>query len=188
MNPVATFSSTWKQAPAPVRLFLSRALIIFVVWKLLYHLFLYPIGFPDKLLTNLTGVSTSFLYRNLMNEPVIFFRDELRSGVKMAVVYIQNKRVIGVADGCNGLELYVLFIAFLFCIPTNIKRQIAFTLIGTAVIFISNGFRCFALAWLFLHNYSWANFAHHYLFKMVIYSMIFYMWIVYVKKKNWHEN
>jgi len=188
MRIATSISGTWQQVPVHIRSLLTRAFFIFEVWKLVYHLLLFPIRFPDKQLTDLTAASTAFLYKHLLNEPLVLFREELKRGNPQAVLYVEDNRAIGIADSCNGLELYVLFIAFLFCIPSSVKRQLAFTFIGIGVIFVSNAFRCFGLAYLFLHDYSWANFAHHYLFKMIIYSMMFFEWVLYVKKSSWYAH
>lgn len=169
--------------PVQVRSFLKKALIIFIIWKLLYHLVLFPSRFPDKILTNITAQSTGFLYRNLLNEKDVYFKDDLRDrNFPKAALYINNERSIGIADPCNGLELFVLYIGFLFCIPTNPKRLTLYILLGIAGIFVLNSFRCLGLAYLNYHNYSIADFAHHYLFKMIIYAIIFYAWVLYSKK------
>jgi exosortase/archaeosortase family protein len=173
--------------PLKVRSFLTRATIIFIVWKLVYGLALAPVRFPDKPLTRLTGASATFLYKHLLGEQVVLYKDEVNKGFNTSAVYINNRRAITIGDGCNGMELYVLFIAFLFCIPSTLKRQIAFSLAGIGVIFICNGLRCFGLAWMFLNNYyNWIDFAHHYLFKVIIYGIMFYGWVLYVKKSLWY--
>jgi exosortase/archaeosortase family protein len=148
----------------------------------LYHVILFPLRFPDKQLTILTAQSAGFIYKHLSNENSVFDREEIKKGYSISVLYIDNRRAIGIADGCNGLELYVLYIGFLLCIPTSAKKQVLFILTGVAGIFILNAFRCFGLAWLFLNNYAIANFAHHYLFKMIIYGCVFYTWDLYAKK------
>ena len=167
--------------PLPVQSFLKKALLIFIIWKLLYHLLLLPVRIPDQQLTNLTAATTGFLYNAVFNSH-INFREEFNYGYKMRVIYIEKRRVIGIADGCNGLELYVLYLGFLLCIPTTTKRLVAYAVLGIAGIYITNSLRCFGLAWLFLHNYSIANFAHHYLFKMIIYALIFFTWVRYSNK------
>lgn len=169
--------------PTDVKLFLTRAFIIFICWKLLYHLVLFPIRTPDRQLTNLTAMSSAFLYRSLLDEPSVIFKEEYGEiDFPKAALYINNKRAIGIADPCNALELFVLYIGFIFCLPTTIKRQVTFIIFGIIGIFIANSFRCLGLAWLNFHHYSIADFAHHYLFKMIIYAMIFYAWMIYSKK------
>lgn len=178
----ATLTNYYQEIPEQVRFFLSRALVLFIVWKLIYHLILFPVRIPDRQLTLLTASSASYLYALILNEPLVYYKETLNAETRNAVLYVNGERAIGIGDGCNGLELYVLYICFLWCIPTSAKKQLLYIVVGSAVIFVSNGFRCFGLAWLYLHNYSWANFAHHYLFKMIIYAMIFYAWVLYSKK------
>jgi exosortase/archaeosortase family protein len=174
--------------PTEIRTFLIRAGVIFITWKLLYHLLLFPTRFPDKQLTQLTAAATSIVYTTLNNNTTAVYRETVKPGrynknavVSVAVIYINNKRGIGIADGCNGLELYVLYIGFLFCFPFHLKRKLIYTLFGICGIFIMNTLRCYGLTYLFLHNYSIAEFAHHYLFKIIIYAAIFFTWTKYAK-------
>lgn len=173
---------TFSSIPAFVKTFLTRALVLFILWKLLYQLVLYPTRFPDQQLTRATASSTSFLFKHLLGENDIELKDERRNESSRTIVYISGKKVIGIADGCNGLELYVLYIGFLYCVPLGIKKQLLFTAIGIVLIFITNSFRCFGLVWLFRNQYSIADFAHHYIFKMAIYGLVFYLWVLYSKK------
>jgi exosortase/archaeosortase family protein len=171
------------QMPKEVRSFLKRALIIFIVWKLLYHLLLFPIRMPDRQLTDWTAMSTAFLYHNVLHHADVVFKEEYGEvHFPKAALYIDGKRSIGIADPCNALELFVLYIGFIFCIPASFKRRFLFITIGSIAIFVANSFRCLGLSWLHYHNYAIADFAHHYLFKMVIYAMIFYAWVLYSKK------
>jgi exosortase/archaeosortase family protein len=176
-------ASLLSEMPAQIRSFLTKALILFICWKLVYHLILFPVRIPDKQLTALTAQSTSVLYRNLLGEQNVYYKEDNRDpNFPKSAIYINNRRSIGIADPCNGLELYVLYIGFIFCIPTSIKRQTLFIATGILGIFILNSFRCFGLAWLNFHDYSIADFAHHYLFKMIIYAAIFYAWVIYSRK------
>jgi len=185
---IAPIHNIWENVPVHVRAFLMRALIIFVLWKLIYHLLLFPIHFPDQQLTQLTAKSTGILYSFFIKDPLVVNREEVKNGTGKSVIFIQGRRAIGIADGCNGLELYVLYIGFLFCLPSTAKRRVLFCLGGIIVIFILNNFRCFGLAWLYLNDYPIANFAHHYLFKMIIYGVIFYGWVLYSKKISFNEH
>ncbi len=184
---IAPIHNIWENVPVHVWAFLMRALIIFVLWKLIYHLLLFPIHFPDQQLTQLTAKSTGILYSFFIKDPLVVNREEVKNGTGKSVIFIQGRRAIGIADGCNGLELYVLYIGFLFCLPSTAKRRVLFCLGGIIVIFILNNFRCFGLAWLYLNNYPIANFAHHYLFKMIIYGVIFWGWVLYSKKVAFNE-
>ncbi len=174
--------------PKNVKDFLKRALFIFIIWKLTYHLLLFPIRVPDRQLTNLTAYSTTLVYTLLMKNSVAYQREEIKpplakgqNPTKMTVIYVNDKRSVGIADGCNGLELYVLYSGFLLCFPFTLVRKITFILIGIISIFVLNTFRCFGLTYLFVNDYPFADFAHHYLFKIVIYAIIFFTWTQYVR-------
>jgi exosortase/archaeosortase family protein len=163
-----------KSLPPSVAYFLKKALIIFIAWKVLYHLVLVPLNFPDGPLTILTGRGTEWLYSTLTNKTVYF--DALTS-----VLYLDGKKAVGLAHSCNGLELIVLYVGFLLCIPNSKVRVIAFALAGTLSIVTLNCFRCFALAWLYSRHYDVADFAHHYLFTTIVYALIFLGWTLYTK-------
>ena len=167
--------------PPVVKRFLLRALIIFICWKLLYHPFLFPVRVPDKQLTHITADVTAWVYKIIIGGE-ISITETPRGEFPKAIFYINGQRGIGIADPCNGLELYVLYIGFLFCLPQPKKKMLLYITGGLAVIFVLNILRCVALAWLNLHDYAVADFAHHYLFKMIVYGVIFYLWVLYSKK------
>ena len=100
---------------------------------------------------------------------------------------INGRKVVGIADPCNALELYILFIGFLICVPTTTKRFILFSLGGIAVIFVLNILRCAGMIWVNIHRNEVFDFAHHYLFKLIVYAAIFGGWVWYSKYLTKHE-
>ena len=172
---LTSLSKTFLLVPNGVRLFLVRALFVFVAWKLLYHLWLFPIQIPDRPLRDITAQHTAWLYNFLPGEQA-----SLGSVTASAnTIRVAGSGGINIANGCNGLELFVTYLGFLFCYRSGWKRQVGFALVGVAFIYILNVLRCFGLVWLISNGSSLADFAHHYLFKMIIYSVIFGMWMLY---------
>lgn len=175
--------NTWLQIPAEIRHFFKRALIIFIAWNLLYNLVLFPTRVPDRQLTNITAESTAFLYHTFINsETQVSFKEKRNADLLYTTIYLDNKAVISIADPCNALGLYVLYVSILFCFRAPLKRQILFSLAGCAAIFILNGLRCFLLTWLYIKKSQFFSFAHHYLFLISIYLFIFFMWTLFIKK------
>jgi exosortase/archaeosortase family protein len=177
--------SGFKTLPVSIRSFLLKAIFIFIGWKLLYVFLLQPLRIPDAQLTDITAYSTQFVYTTFNNAPAVSIQQELKEKQNLSVIYINDKRGIGIADSCNGLELYVLYLGYLLCIPTNRKRFFSFAIIGVGGIFVLNILRCYGLCIMALSHSSYTNFAHHYLFKIIIYTAIFLIWVQY--SKNYFE-
>lgn len=178
----AQLSYFWFSMPGSVKYFLVRALLLFVLWKVVYHLILFPYHIPDHFLTEVTASGTAWFYSVIFPNAHTMVREEVVQGSNVFSFFINHARVVRIHDACNGLELFVLYLGFLFCIRVSAVKCLSFVLIGIASIFALNVVRCFGLAWLYLHQYSIADFAHHYLFKMVIYSLVFFLWVLYSKK------
>ena len=167
----------YRELPVAVRNFLLRALLLFAGWLLLYNLVLKPLNVPDRQLTEFvkwgTVKSLSLFYNNVSSEG----QD----------ILINGQTVVGIANQCNGLELIVLYLGFLLCLPTSRRRAITFAAAGTILICLLNIARCSLLAVLFMNHAFYANFAHHYAFKLIVYGAVFWGWIIYSKHTGRHE-
>lgn len=177
MKAVLQIKKTYQELPANLKRFLIRGLILFIAWSLLYNLLLKPIEIPDRQLTHFIVICTE--------KVLSLFYTDLR--VKGADIFINGFDAIQIAPSCNGLEMQVLFIGFLLCLPTSKKRFWSYALVGLVIINILNIIRCAVLAWMFYNNFTIADFAHHYIFKLIIFGAIFYMWMLYSKKYTQNE-
>lgn len=161
---------------AHIKPFIIRGLALVIGWNLLYQLVLAPLGIPDNQITSAVQWGTA-------KALIPFFTDVHRSG---ASVFINHVQCINIAPQCNGLELMVLYMGFILCIPANLRKMILFSIAGLAVIYLLNVIRCTLLAWMYYKNLPLADFAHHYAFKLAIYAVVFYSWTLYVKKPMTH--
>lgn len=162
--------------PANIKKLFLRAVLVFAGWCLLYQLVLKPMGIPDNQLTQLVlkGTVTMLSW---------FHPNVYQSG---SSVFLNGVKSVNVAPQCNGLELIALYIGMMLIMPSNWKRMIVFSIAGISVIILLNMVRCSLLAYLYLHHMAIAEFAHHYAFKMVIYAVAFYGWVLYSKKINFN--
>jgi len=174
-----SISAAFLQIPPEIKYFLLRGLLIFICWQLLYSLVLLPSGVPDRQLTDVTAKSTAFLYRNLVNANTDVAFKTHPDGI--TTVYLDHKPSISIADPCNALGLYVLYVSILFCFKAPLKRKIIFSIAGCISIFLLNGIRCFLLAWLYQRKVHFFDFVHHYIFSTIIYVFIFFMWVWFIK-------
>ena len=92
-----------------------------------------------------------------------------------------------VADPCNALELYVLYLGFLFSFPASLKRVLLFSIVGIVVIYSANIIRLAALASMNIHRIKAIDMAHHYVFKLIVYGLIFGLWVLFTKKQIHYE-
>ena len=197
MNLFTQIKTTWQSIPDEVQIFLKRALLIFIVWKIMYNGFLFNGRIIDKPITDWsTGGARQVMqlfYPNSklnINEECNPFIELDNQIICVDFLYFNNKKILSVADFCNALELYVLYIGFLFAFPMDgkkIKRIILFLLSGVLLIYIANIIRLAALASMNLHRMKAVDMAHHYVFKMIVYALIFGLWVLFTKKKLNHE-
>jgi exosortase/archaeosortase family protein len=184
MKIIGEIKKSYQSIPAEVKIFLKRALLVFIIWKLIYGFILFPLKFPDKQLTEFTAYGTAKMVGVFYPNWNFSFKEEVDPILKnyFVKIYANQKPIVGIADPCNALELYVLYIGFLICLPTTVKRFIVFTIVGIALISILNILRCGGIALLNIHNNHVSEIAHHYVFKIIMYGLIFYGWILYSKK------
>jgi exosortase/archaeosortase family protein len=164
----------YNDIPQPVKRFLVRAAIFFVIWRLLYYFIFEPTKIPDQQLIDIVIIGTKWVL-SFVYDSLAWVGD---------VIIINGKPTLQVAKDCNGLELIVVYLGFLVCWPTNPKRFWTFALIGPVIITLLNILRCSALGVMFYNDHKLADFAHHYFFKLIIYAVTFWLWVKYSKKQK----
>ena len=194
MNPITEIKSTWQSIPPDVQQFLKRALFIFIIWKLIYHLFLFNGRIIDKPLTDWSTKGAEKIMQVFYPKSKLTIVEECNISPEINnevfcfdYLYMNSKKIVGVADACNALELYVLYIAFLIAFPASIKKILLFSAVGMILIYLSNIIRLAALASMNMHRLNAVDMAHHYVFKLIVYALIFGLWILYTKNRLSNE-
>ena len=176
--------------PLPIRLFLGKAFLIFVVWKLIYSFFLFDSQVVDNFLTTHVGDASVKVLNSLgsmsgftaINEIV----QEPHYGeiqmFNMSVIYHNGDRILNIANACNGLELLILYVGFIVCMPSSFKRKLLYIVIGVVLLDVVNILRCVGLIYLREYFHAYFDFAHHYVFKIIVYSSTFILWVIFSRK------
>jgi len=184
------FDSLLNEIPLPIRLFLGKALLFFVVWKIVYVGFLLDSKILDHPLTTHVGeVSTELLNRfssmsgfeAVRVEKTTLYEGEYTTAIA-SDIYHNDKSILHIADVCNGLELIVLYIGFIVCMPSNFWRKLLYIIIGAILLDIVNITRCIGLIYLREYYDLYFDFAHKYLFKTTVYGVTFLLWMFYARK------
>lgn len=180
----------YEDFPPPVRTFALRALVLFVVWKGLYLFLWQEPRTLDGPLTKIVGRQSARMLGVLQPSDTFHVKDRINKtyieGVPIltpqTVIYKGNRKLVGIADGCNGLELFILYIGFILAMPASVGRKLVFGIGGLIVIHFVNLMRCSGLGLVIISMDEYFDFAHHYLFKIIIYATIFLLWVMFSKK------
>jgi exosortase family protein XrtF len=188
MQFVNTYINRWKNIPAEVRSILIKGFAFLVIWKLLYAFWLAPSRLLDKPLTTLVANQSAWVMNLFsVNKPYTVGttlkkrNDDNTNYTEYGTILYNNKPTINIADPCNGLEFLLLYAWFILVMPGTVKRRILFLTGGLLLLHISNLFRCWGLVEIYRQYRHSFDFAHHYLFKIIIYGLSFLLWYWYLK-------
>jgi exosortase family protein XrtF len=189
---LSTYRDKWNKVPVAVKKFIFKAVIILVVWKVLYLAFLLPTRLLDRPLSYAVGNGTAWVLNvvthshdyTTLNQPDSVATDEGMTVMPLQKVFFHQRNVVSIEDGCNALELFVLYAGFIICMPAKPLRKTLFIAGGIIAIHIVNIIRCAGVAYIIIYAPKYADFAHHYVFTFVVYGFIIALWLIFSKKLN----
>jgi exosortase family protein XrtF len=162
----------------PTILFLVKFLAIYLIGNLIYGWWItswHPMPDPMTIwvteqsawVLNVFGMDATTI--NQMDKPTTF------------IVY--NKLpIVSVYEGCNGLNMGIVYLAFLLAFGPY-KRTLAwFAPLGLLVIHVANLARIVMLFLVSIHMPDAFYFTHKYLFTAFIYLFVFLLWMWWVLK------
>lgn len=168
----------------PVIQFFISLFLICSVWFFVYVLLLRPDRIIDRPLTNFI----SFCSAKLINwvspagSPETFWTAD--SGFFRAAVLVQNgKKVFGIWDVCNGIDLMFIYSAVIILLPNSVGRKLMFLLSGNILFVFANILRIVSLYFIFRIKPDLFDFSHHYFFTLLMYAFIFIGWILFIKNR-----
>lgn len=186
---LAKLKSTLADFPPQIKTFLIRSFILFVVWKGLYLLLWSEKRTLDDPLTQMVAKHSVWVLNQITPgnqftaKPMIAmknFEGEIQVS-RVSRIERNGKPIMNIADECNGLELFILYFGFLLAMPAKIKRKIWFGFSGIFIIHAVNVIRCVGLGLLLMNWDTYFDIAHHYIFKIMVYSTIFILWVIFSK-------
>ncbi|MGK0386374.1 MAG: exosortase family protein XrtF [Patiriisocius sp.] len=158
-----------------VVLFLST----YIVLSMSYMLFLSSTDTTNKpdLITNLVATQTSFLLDQVgYNAEVVASTSSPQMKLIVSDHYIAN-----IVEGCNGISIIILFVAFVIAFAEKFKKTSLFLLAGIALIYVINIIRIAILAIAISKYPSYQSILHGVVFPGIIYGMVFLLWMFWVR-------
>ncbi len=184
-NALEAPKKAFEQFPPQVRIFLLRGLVLFGIWKFVYLFFWAQPRTLDGPLTNTVGSQSVWILNQVYQTkgfkatPVVAVtRMEGDYQIsKVSKIDKDGKHLLNIADDCNGLELFILYVGFILSMPASVKRKVIYLIAGVFIIHLVNLLRCVGLSALLMHWDRYFDLAHHYIFKVMVYSTIFVLWV-----------
>jgi exosortase family protein XrtF len=163
----------------PFLLFLGTFFFTYIVLTFIYQFFLdsYESGKVD-VITRLVAQNTERVMS--VFDKSVFIKEDSKE--PFFILYFHQKGLVRIVEGCNGISLIILFISFVVAFSGNLKNTLLFIFGGSLLIYIINVLRIAVLSILIYRFPSQLHLLHGVLFPLIIYSVVFILWVVWVNK------
>lgn len=162
----------------PALWFVLRFFGVYTVLTLLYSLFLKPfknlpdiitqwVAWQSKVLVSATGFTAETL--------TVFNENFVR-------LWINGIHVANVVEGCNSVNVLILFTTFVLAFKGPAKATVLFLLAGMASIYLVNLLRIGILAIGIYKFPQYTELLHQVVFPVIIYGYVFLLWMWWVNK------
>ncbi len=164
----------------PALWFLGKFLGVYLLGNLAYGLFIEnykPLADP---VTRLVSANTC----SVLN--VFGYSTSMAPHPTSPSVIIRSfgEGVINVYEGCNSVNVMVVFIAFMVAFGGFSQRKLWFTVFGLVIIYLLNLTRVTFLFWVAERIPDYLYFVHKYLFTGIIYLVVFLLWYLWIFRLN----
>jgi exosortase family protein XrtF len=95
-------------------------------------------------------------------------------------VLLNNHSILSVYEGCNGINVWIIFAGFMLALSKPGWRLAGFVLAGSVIIYVLNLGRILALFFVSLKYPETLYFVHKYLFTALLYGAVFAMWYFWI--------
>jgi exosortase family protein XrtF len=174
MHPIILIYKQFKPATS----FLLQFLALYLVGNLLYGWYVtawHPQ--PDPVTHAVTAQSARLLSMFYQNVEV-----RNHSVKPTTAIWLNGGPVVSVYEGCNGLNVAVVFIAFVLAYGPRGQRLLWFIPLGLLVLHIANLTRISLLFAVSVHLPRYLYFTHKFLFTSFIFFIVFLLWAWWILK------
>ncbi|MBS3994100.1 MAG: exosortase family protein XrtF [Bacteroidetes bacterium] len=137
----------------------------------------------DPITQKVGNKSVSFLKSMNIDAQVLQHQSE-----KSMKLFINNRYVARVVEGCNAMSVIILFIAFIIAFSGTFVKTLLYILAGVYMIFYINIARIALIAVAIFYYPEYSDFLHQIVFPLIIYGTTFLLWVIWInfflKKKH----
>lgn len=164
----------------PALRFLGIFVGLYLGLNILYGFWISSYGNQVDSATKLVTTQTSFLL-NLFGEGT--FTKEKMTEPSISVAN-SSGIVMNVFEGCNGINVMVVFASFLFAFGGRLKKLVLFLMGGLLVIYVANLGRVFMLYYVAEYWNDYFYYIHKYVLTAFLYVITFALWWIWIEKFN----
>lgn len=161
----------------PVARFLGVGTVLYLAWYSFYEFFIRPQTEVDA-----SVIQAIVTHSRWLLELFGYVLEPLESAGTTNAIAIEGSPGVTVGAPCDGMALFGLFTVFILAYPGKVVHKLWFIPVGIAAIHAINAVRVAALAIIMKINPEWLAFNHDYTFTLVVYSVVFALWYIWVQK------
>jgi len=164
----------------PSILFLLKFLGIYLIGNVLYGFFIESYKpWPDPITETVSNHTCKILN-------FVGFSTAMAPHPTLPTVIIRNygNSVISVYEGCNSINVMIVFLAFMLAFGQFSKRKLLYSGLGLVIVYLMNLARVTFLFWVAESIPDYLYFVHKYVFTAIIYLIVLIMWYLWIFKIN----
>ncbi|QCK15898.1 exosortase family protein XrtF [Mangrovivirga cuniculi] len=171
----------------PVILFLGKFLVLYFVFNIIYGYFVESFENKPDAMTEFVSMQTSKLIA-LFNQTGEEIGTESSDSGQYVFIQKGERAILSVYEGCNGLNVFIVFISFVLSFRPPQKEWIWFIPLGMIVIHLFNLGRIGLLFFISQHYPDQMYFMHKFGFTAIIYVSVFALWWWWVTEKRFQHS
>jgi exosortase family protein XrtF len=162
----------------PTIVFLAKFLGMYVAANLLYGVYVTAFEPEPDPVTRWVTANTAMVLRGCNNDATILDKPRRPS---IWIIY-NDKKILSVYEGCNGINVMIIFVAFLLAFGPVGRTLTWFIPLGLLIIHLVNLARIGLLFWVSIYMPRYLYFTHKYFFTAILYVVVFVLWIWWVRR------
>lgn len=162
----------------PAVYFVLRFLGFYLIVNVGYGLFINAYHPNPDPITHSVTIQSAYLLSLAYPEVMV----RTNSDQPSIAIYNLDDRVINVFEGCNGINVMIVFVAFLIAFKGSVKRTLIFGLAGIVIIYLANLIRVILLYETALRWENHFYYLHKYVFTGALYALVMVLWVLWIKK------
>ncbi|MBX2966870.1 MAG: exosortase family protein XrtF [Cyclobacteriaceae bacterium] len=167
----------------PSILFLVKFVVLYFILNTLYGLYIEWYSPQADPLTWFVSNNTRWLL-SIFHDQITISSSGL---IEKIAIQRQGITVINMFEGCNSINVMIVFVVFIVAFSNQWYRSWKFILFGLVAIYVVNLARVAGLFWVSYYFPGSFYLFHKYLFTGLIYIGVFILWYYWIKKIRKHE-